>query len=821
MSGAGKDKGQYVRLDCQHIAIVLECVDAGLRRCFTSCILGDAPLSVTLGNFLAMIIAGSRGRMRLRRANRNMRHAVAAIAVVFAGTALWANATSEWTGGEGRWGDPARWAGALPSRRIDASINGTEAKPSRVMLTEEDILVSHLSVADRGNSAASLVVDGPSLTVIGTVDVGKYNGSNGRFMVKSGHVFVGTIFLSGGGGPGMRGHGTVEVQGGSLVTKDIELGASAGSQCALRIIGSKASGIVVEDGLHIGVYNYLSQEKEPPPSETEVIFEVDAEGVTPIFSWGKTEGRVNFPVPDDKGNGVGSCRLQINLLSAPPSGDILLIGCANPCRGTFTDLAERGAVRAEFQDKTYEWKLTYHGGPNKCDIMLTEPHVRTGDGKMAPYTTAKPAKTFRFDPAIVESAYRQLYHQVDAQQSPVGGRTLAFPGAEGYGAYAKGGRGGKILFVTNLNDAGPGSLREAVDAKGPRTVIFRVGGLIETKGLVVREPYLTLAGQTAPGDGICIKKAESSGSALELSGTHDVIIRCLRIRAGNNTGEFRGESFRAYDSDNFIIDHCSCSWGNPETLSASGFVDRYTVQWCIISEGNHQQTHAFASIVGGDRSTWHHNLFAHMASRVPRWGDITVQCDFRDNVIYDWGFYCGYGDFRTLNYVNNYLRAGPSTTQRFFIFNPKVALPESLYVSGNFIFGRPDVGQDNWKGVDAERSLQAPGPFRAPPVQTQTAGEAFERVLKNAGAILPKRDSVDARIVSEVRNGTGKIINNEKEVGGWPAYASGEPPVDTAHDGIPDAWKKAHGLIGMNVANTANADGYNELEVYLNSLVIP
>ncbi len=378
--------------------------------------------------------------------------------------------------------------------------------------------------------------------------------------------------------------------------------------------------------------------------------------------------------------------------------------------------------------------------------------------------------------------------------------------------------------MTNLSDSGAGSLREAVEAKAPRTVIFRVGGVIETKGLVIREPYITIAGQTAPGDGICIKKAESSGDAFALSGTHDVIIRFLRFRAGNNTGEFRADSFRVYDSDNFIVDHCSCSWGNPETLSASGSVDRYTVQWCIASEANNQQKHAFATILRGNRSTWHHNLFAHMFSRVPRWGDITVQCDFRNNVIYDWGHTCGYGDLRTLNYVNNYLSKGPSTTQRppYFILDPKVALPASLYLNGNIMAGMADVCRDNWNGVAGEQSLQSPAPFPAPPVQTQSAEEALELVLKDAGATLPRRDSVDARIISDVRNGTGKIINSEKEVGGWPQYASGEPPLSTANDGIPDEWKKSHGLpLNDSNANAVNADGYTELEVYLNSLVIP
>ncbi len=756
-------------------------------------------------------------------AKRKAFYALTCLLAMAGAMASRAGTTVEWQGGEGNWAEAARWGGKPPSRTNDPSINGTEAKPTHVTLAGADILLSRLSVATAGKSVASLMMDGAALTVIGVIDVGKYNGSNGRLVVKSGNVFAGTIFLSGGGGVEQRGSGTLEVHGGSLVTKDIELGVSAGSKGTLRIVGSKAPGILAEDGLHTGVYNYLNLEKEPPASEANLIFELDADGVTPIFAWGKTEGRVNFPVPDEKGNGVGSCRLQVNLLSAPPSGNILLIGCANASKGIFTGVAEGGAVRAEFGGKTYEWKLTYKGGESKCDIMLTEPRVSTADEKMAPYSSGKMAKAFRFDTALVESAYRQLYRQVDVQQSPIGGGPLAFPGAEGYGAYAKGGRGGKVLFVTNLNDAGPGSLREAIESKGPRTVIFKVGGVIETKGLVVREPYLTIAGQTAPGDGICIKKTASGSGALELSGTHDVIIRFLRMRPGNNTAETRGEGFRAYDSDNFILDHCSCSWGNPETLSASGSVDRFTVQWCIASEGNNEQRHAFATVLGGNRSSWHHNLFAHMFSRVPRWGDITVQCDFRNNVIYDWGHTCGYGDLRSLNYVNNYLCRGPSTTQRppYFIIDPKIALPSSVFIDGNTMVGNPNITRENWKGVRADRSLQSPAPFPAPAVQTQSAEEAFELVLKKAGATLPKRDSVDVRAVADARNRTGRIVNSEADVGGWPVYATGDSPADGTNDGIPDEWKKARGLSlnDPNVASAVNADGYTQLEVYLNSLV--
>jgi len=747
----------------------------------------------------------------------------AGLVVMAATTSLRAATTVEWQGGDGDWGEADKWGGTLPWRTVEARINGTQTQPSNVAVARSDVLVNHLSIGEGGNSKASLVLDGPTLAVTAGMDISKYDGSEGKLTIKLGKLFINTMFVSGGGGPGMKGRGTVEIQDGSIVSKLIELGLSSGSECTLRMVGSKASGVVVEDGLQIGVYNYLSLERNPPPSSTVLDFELDAEAVTPIFTWGKTEGRVYFPVPDDKGNGVGTCRLRVGLLDTPPSGDILLVGSANPCKGTFTGLPEGAQVKAEFSGKTYEWTLTYRGGPKKCDIVLTDVRIADASGKMIPYVTGKPAKTFHFDPAMVQSSYREFYRQWDAQSPPLGTGTLAFPGAEGYGAFAKGGRGGKIFIVTNLNDSGPGSLREAVEAKGPRTVVFAVGGIIETTGLSVREPYLTIAGQTAPGDGICIKKGAGNANAFDVSRTHDVILRYLRFRAGKNTGDVRCESFRISDSENVIVDHCSASWGNPETFSAAGAVDRCTVQWCIISEGNDAQRHAFSTIVAGDRSTWHHNLFAHMLSRVPRWGDITVECDFRDNVIYDWGHTCGYGDMRTLNYINNYLRAGPSTTQRppYFIVDPKVVLPASLYVNGNVMAGEPDVSKDNWKGVKTDRIWQSAAPFPAPPVQTQQAEAAFDLVLKNAGATLPKRDAVDARAVGDARNGTGKIINNENEVGGWPEYKSGNPPVCSDNDGIPDDWKKARGLPlnDPRVANAVNENGYTTLEMYLNSLV--
>jgi hypothetical protein len=215
---------------------------------------------------------------------------LAAVLFIAGGTSQ-AETAFNWKGGPGLWEYAALWGGTVPAGTAEARINGTKEKPSEVTLTSTDALVNHLSIADDSGSAASLMLDGSSLTVPGTVDVGKYDGSDGRFVIKSGNVFASTIFVSGGGGPGMRGRGTIEIRGGTLVTKDIELGVSAGCHSVLHIIGSKCSGMAVEDGLHIGVYNYLSLEKQPPPSVTDLIFDLDADGVTPVFTWGRTAAR--------------------------------------------------------------------------------------------------------------------------------------------------------------------------------------------------------------------------------------------------------------------------------------------------------------------------------------------------------------------------------------------------------------------------------------------------------------------------------------------------------------------------------------------------
>jgi pectate lyase len=412
----------------------------------------------------------------------------------------------------------------------------------------------------------------------------------------------------------------------------------------------------------------------------------------------------------------------------------------------------------------------------------------------------------------------------------------AFPGAEGFGAFTPGGRGGKVLLVTNLNDSGPGSLRAACDAKGPRIVVFRVSGTIELKSdLGIRNPYITIAGQSAPGGGICLKNGP-----LGIK-THDVIVRHLRCRPGDaRRKEF--DSISVADAQNVIIDHCSASWGIDETLSVTRDSKNVTVQWCMITESlNHSYhkkgRHGYGSLITGYDGgyTFHHNIYAHHASRNPRPGGEEgkpgIVLDFRNNLIYDWGFRAGYsGETRVrINYVGNYLKPGPSTERgaRGFAFKAGGTQTE-MFVSGNFLEGSPAKNRDNWLMIqlpeelkgDVTRLPRMARPFDFAPVHTDPAQLAYWKTLKYAGATLPARDAVDARIVREIKTGTGRIIDSQTDVGGWPQCASGPAPPDSDSDGMPDAWETRYGLNPADPSDNSkdnDSDGYTNIEEFLNS----
>ncbi len=430
----------------------------------------------------------------------------------------------------------------------------------------------------------------------------------------------------------------------------------------------------------------------------------------------------------------------------------------------------------------------------------------------------------------------------------------AFPGAEGFGAESVGGRGGKVLFVTNLNDSGPGSLRTAVEADGPRTVIFRVSGTIALKStLAVTKPYITIAGQTAPGDGICLKDRSFAIS------TDHVIVRYVRCRPGDNA-KSESDALSISSGRNIIVDHCSTSWSVDETLSAStgGQLGNVTVQWCIISESLHDSTHhkgphGYGSLIRGgwgNGYTFHHNLYAHHYARLPRPGNYNDRSkdpdgfilDFRNNVIYNWaGRAAGYNadgsnntnSITKMNFIGNYYKKGINSKGSLaFSESTKSA---KAYFSDNCMNGSPDrdgqvhypddpwslVTFSNFSREDLEAYKQS-SPIPVPPVQTEDAITAYEWILAEAGATLPNRDAVDIRIVNDVQNRTGRIINDEEEVGGWPELKSTKPPQDSDQDGMPDDWEKQYGFDSDDPADRngdADGDGYTNLEEYLNDTI--
>jgi len=417
---------------------------------------------------------------------------------------------------------------------------------------------------------------------------------------------------------------------------------------------------------------------------------------------------------------------------------------------------------------------------------------------------------------------------------PLVGATLAFPGAEGFGAATPGGRGGRVFIVTTLADSGPGSFREACGAQGPRTIVFAVSGIIDLKRpLQVTEPFLTVAAQTAPGDGVCLRGGEFSIK------THDVIVRFLRSRPGDILRQEMDAINVVGDSQNVILDHCSASWSVDEALSPSGGISGITVQWCLIGEsldkGVHSKgSHGYGSLaraVGG--VTFHHNLWVKNVARNPRLGDNYGKppyptFDVRNNVMALWGAICSgmTGDQLSANYADNYLKPGPDSSAR-----PPIVLTNTArvryFVAGNLVEGRPQFdanGETLFTPSEFEgRKLfeLVERPFAAPPVTTTSARQAYEDVMERVGATVPRRDAVDQRIIAEVRAGRGRIINSQTEVGGWPNYQPAKPPKDTDSDGMPDAWERAHGLNPRDPKDAIldrDHDGYTNLEEYLNEL---
>jgi len=445
-------------------------------------------------------------------------------------------------------------------------------------------------------------------------------------------------------------------------------------------------------------------------------------------------------------------------------------------------------------------------------------------------------------------------------------KTLAFPSAEGFGAYASGGRGGKVVEVTNIEDDGTnppeGSFRWALNQykNEPITVVFRVSGCINLKAeLRCKRDNYTIAGQTAPGDGICIR-----GNKVNFGGSNNLILRHLRFRVGivvnaDGTTATSGKgSIGIENASNFIIDHCTFGWSGEENMTIYDNKNT-TIQWCIVHEGLYQAGHdkgnrGYGTQWGGSSATFHHNLLAHNYNRSPRFNgarsnDLEVLIDYVNNVNYNWGKEnsCYGGDIEKeshrANMVNNYYKPGParpSSSRSYFVqssYGNIAGKTAVWWMSGNVMEGNSSYTSNNYLGLDKSKypaeyqgEMEASAPFEVPyPVKTETAQEAYLSVLEKAGAF--PRDVVDLRIIEEVQTGkasgsgvygTNKgIIDNPDAVGGYPDYNSDEAPVDSDHDGMPDWWENENGLNPNDPedGNKLTVDGYTALEVYLNSLV--
>jgi pectate lyase len=420
----------------------------------------------------------------------------------------------------------------------------------------------------------------------------------------------------------------------------------------------------------------------------------------------------------------------------------------------------------------------------------------------------------------------------------------AFPGAEGSGRFATGGRGGAVYEVTNLNNSGAGSIVDAV-SQANRTIVFRVSGTIPLGSVILKpKSNITIAGQTAPGDGICLK------GRIQINNSN-IIIRYIRVRVDAGSANNNGDAVDISSGNNIIIDHVTASYGRDETISAVEGSNNVTVQWCIMSEALTFEGHSYGSLIRGahgQEKTYHHNLYAHNQERNPRPGNYTgisfdpegLHFDFRNNVTYNWlGSVSGYNDdgpgfVSRYNFIGNDFIRGPESGSGGFAFRES-ATDANGYFADN---AKDDVVPTGWPGQwflvnlnpDYFVSFDLINRYRdscevpMPAVTTTSAAQAKIDVLSGAGANYPKRDIIDTRIVKDVLNKTGhSIVNtNSQPEGGWPALNSLPALTDSDHDGMPDIWETSHGL-NPNDANDGDVNtldpNYTNLEVYLDWLV--
>lgn len=442
----------------------------------------------------------------------------------------------------------------------------------------------------------------------------------------------------------------------------------------------------------------------------------------------------------------------------------------------------------------------------------------------------------------------------------------AFPGAEGGAMWTPGGRGGKVLTVTNLNDDGEGSFRWACEQGGARIVVFNVAGIIRLKTpLIVKSPYITIAGQTAPGDGVCV-----AGESVWID-THDVVIRHMRFRRGETNVGRRDDCIGGNPIGNIMLDHLSCSWGLDENISFYRYMYQpenggpaqklmtvnVTIQNSISSQGLDTYNHSFGSTIGGINNTFARNIWANNTGRNPSMS--SSEFNYLNNIIYNWYHRTGDGSGFSYNVFNNYFKPGPVTPKeepiayRVFRANGRGRTPHWAYVEGNIVEGNEKVTKNNWDGGVQDGHSEEDLAFirsdkmkEMAPVTIMTAKEAYKFVLANAGALYPKRDIVDQRVIHQIQTDEvyydpkadeidyyqfqyrrlpqdsykKGIITDISQVGGYPEY-KGTPYVDTDKDGMPDAWEKKYGLNPNDPSDAVkdcNGDGYTNIEKYINAI---
>jgi hypothetical protein len=662
-----------------------------------------------------------------------------------------------WAGGSGPWVEAAHWSNGLPNPYREVIVGGD----SHIILPAGDYLAGDLEMGFNPGDRVQIEVDQGRLILLqDSLRIGEYSGGQATLVLRNGALHSAMDVFVGGATATTRRMTTAAliIEGGSFVGRTLSVGEGLGAESLLAIKGSRASAVHALD------YVYILGTADPggKPGRSTLSFTLDEHGVTPITIQSRWDG---LRVIQDR---LSRCLLEIGLTAVPPREDVPLVIGHVPIRGQFDGLPEGSEITATYAGQTYRWALSYRGGPSGHDLVLKNRSRYSSD---APITHVRPI------PATPLPLWRDhpLYPLSIAPGEP------AFPGAEGYGAYTPGGRRGREIYVDNLNDGGTGSLRAAITAAGPRKIVFRVGGVISLNStLVISEPFVTIDGSGAPGPGIMLRR---HGITVD---THDVVLRQFRVRIGDDDVRTSDHQIRYTAGDgeyalyfvegaqNCIADHLSLSWATNKILSTTKMSDLITVQWCILSESLNLEDHGYASIVGGNRMSWHHNLFAHNFSRNVRFQG-AVDADFRNNIVYDWEDKTAYGEFDRLNYVGNYLKRGPSTTQRPLLFHDgtEVVMPGSLFLAGNILEGETKATDDNWRGTGFyfdRASVAAAAPFPSPAVSTEPAAIAFTHVVESAGATRPERDAVDQRLAKEVRAGTGRIVESVDQAGGWPAF---------------------------------------------------